>query len=221
MTGYDGMLGLSESAALLATIFPTAKRSWPMFLVQNIHGLTPEYPAIQCDPCFDDIYFNSEHLENFASQFAKGLLSETEIEARVDAFYEKSGIAATHSVEKHRHPVFKRLSNVFKSHSIEKIEIRLGEQEASDIACEMKQLADAQREAANALLTLSMAFRVFKAEGPPSEKEVSALVSMIEEYAERATNAAEDAQGLSESLFEQLEEAEEAICNRRRLLEAS
>ena len=66
MTGYDGMLGLSESAALLATIFPTVKRSWPMFLVQNIHGLTPEYPAIQCDPCFDDIYFNSEHLENFA-----------------------------------------------------------------------------------------------------------------------------------------------------------
>lgn len=41
MTGYDAMLGFSESAALLATIFPTEKKSWPMFLAQNINGQPP------------------------------------------------------------------------------------------------------------------------------------------------------------------------------------
>lgn len=222
MTGYDAMLGFSESAALLAAIFPTEKKSWPMFLAQNIHGLTPGYPEIRYDPCFDDIYFNSDHLENFAMSYAKGTLSEVEIEERVDAFFESSKIPTLPSTETRCHPVFDRLSDVFKNHSKSKpIEIRLSEREAYDIACEIKQLADDQNVAANALLTLSMAFRVFKAEGPPSEREVRALVTIIDEYAERASAAAVDAEALSEGLFQQLADAEEAIKREPRLYDES
>lgn len=222
MTGYDAMLGFSESAALLATIFPAEKKSWPMFLAQNIHGQTPGYPEIRCDPCFDDIYFNSDHLEHFAMNYAKGTISEAEIEARVDAFFEKSKIAALPSSETRCHPVFERLSDIFKNHSkSDEIEIRLSEKDANDLACEIKYLEDAQNDAANALLTLSMAFRVFKAEGPPSEAEVKALVAVIDEYAERASANASDAAGLSESLFQQLADAEEAIKREPRLYSES
>lgn len=218
MTGYDAMLGFSESTALLATIFPTEKKSWPMFLAQNIHGQTPGYPEIRCDPCFDDIYFNSDHLEHFAVNYANGTLSDADIEARVDAFFEKSKIPATLSTETRCHPVFERLRDVFKNHSkSEPIEIRLSEKDANDLACEIKHLEDAQNEAANALLTLSMAFRVFKTEGPPSEAEVKALVAVIDEYADRASAYACDAAGLSESLFQQLADAEEAIKREPRL----
>jgi hypothetical protein len=218
MTGYDAMLGFSESAVLLESIFPTEKKSWPMFLAQNIHGQTSGSPVIRCDPCFDDIYFNSDHLENFALSHAKGIISEAEIEARVDAFFEKSKMAVALSTEKRISPAFERLGDIFKKHSSsDQIEIRLSEREACDIANEIQYLEGAQKEAANALLTLSMAFRVFKAEGPPSEKEVSALVAIIEEYAERASANACDAEGLSESLFEQLADAEEAIKREPRL----
>jgi hypothetical protein len=222
MTGYDAMLGFSESAALLAAIFPTEKKSWPMFLAQNIHGLTPGYPEIRYDPCFDDIYFNSDHLENFARSYAKGTLSEAEIEARVDAFFESSKIPAHSSTETRCHPVFDRLSDIFKNHSKSKpIEIRLSEKDAYDIATEIQDLERAQHDAANALLTLSMAFRVFKAEGPPSEAEVRALVAVIDEYAERASAYACDAEGLSESLFQQLADAEMAIKREPRLYSES
>lgn len=222
MTGYDAMLGFSESAALLATIFPTEKNSWPMFLAQNIHGQTPGYLAIRCDPQFDDIYFNSDHLEHFAMSYAKGKLSEKEIENRVDEFFEKSKMATTAPSEKRCNPVFERLGEIFKNNcSASKIEIRLNRDEAYDLACEIGKLASGHDDAANALLTLAMAFRVFKADGPPTEKEVRALLNIISEHAERAFDSAEEAKCLSETLFEQLEEAEEAIRGRSQISEAS
>ncbi len=218
MTGYDAMLGFSESAALLATIFPSEKRSWAMFLAQNIHGQTSGFPAIACAPQFDDIYFNSEHLERFAMSYAKGKLSEKEIENRVDDFFERSKMATTSSSEKRCNPVFERLGEVFKNAPCaDKIEIRLDKLEACKLASEIGKLASGQNDAANALLTLAMAFRVFKADGPPSEKEVGALLNIISEHAERAFESSEEAKWLSESLFEQLEDAEEAIRSRGRL----
>jgi len=222
MTRYDAMLGFSESAALLATISPAEKMSWPMFLAQNIHGQTAGYPEIRCDPQFDDIYFNSDHLEHFARTYAKVRLSEKEIEDRVDAFFEKRKAATTTSTEKRCNPVFERLGAVFNNAPCtDKIEIRLGKDGAIKLACEIGKLAAGHDNAANALLTLAMAFRVFKADGPPSEKEISALTSIISEYAEQAFESAEEAKWLSETLFEQLEEAEEAIRAQGRMSESS
>lgn len=203
------VIGFTDSARLLSWIFPKQKKSWHMHLAEIVLGMHGHRYRISHDPCFDDIYFQTEDLQNFATLYAEGRLSESEIESRVCDFFAKiESSPATPTLTKKALDSFYSDGDGFLGVKPEgdPSYFRLSKPEAHKLYQEIAGLNNRHEKLVKAMLTIGVLFRALKTDYTPTAAEFDAIQDQISTYAEETEELSGAAEEIKDELLERIEE---------------
>lgn len=203
------VIGFTDSARLLSWIFPKEKKSWHMHLAEIVLGMNSHRYRISHDPCFDDIYFQTEDLQNFAILYSEGSLSESEIESRIYDFFKKieSEPVKPTLTRKELHSYYSDGDGFLGvKPEGDPSYFRLSKSEAHKLYQDIEDLSNRHEKLVKAMLTIGVLFRALKTDYTPTAAEFDAIQDQISTYVEETEELSGATEEILDELVERIEE---------------